>query len=89
MMKTDSVAMTPLEKVDALYRDLVDGYGEGADREVRAASKLLMVALLKLKEHGGFGWQGLVEDYVLMLRNDPERYARILEANRGEQKKRV
>lgn len=88
-MKTDSVAMTPLEKVDALYRDLVDGYGEGADREVRAAAKLLMVALLKLKAHGGFGWQGLVEDYVLMLKNDPERYERILEANRGEQKMRI
>jgi hypothetical protein len=86
-MKMDSVAMTPLEKVEALYQELVDGYGEGADREARAASKLLMVALLKLKEHGGFGWQGLVEDYVLMLRNDPERYARILEANRGERKK--
>lgn len=79
--------MTPLEKVEALYQELVDGYGEGADREARAASKLLMIALLKLKEHGGFGWRGLVEDYVLMLENDPERYERILEANRGEQKK--
>jgi hypothetical protein len=79
--------MTPLEKVEALYQELVEGYGEGAEREARAASKLLLIALLKLKEHGGFGWQGLVEDYVLMLGNDPERYARILEANRGERKK--
>ncbi|MFB1488356.1 MULTISPECIES: hypothetical protein [unclassified Thiocapsa] len=78
---------TPVEKVEALYEELVDWYGEGSDREIRAASKLLMIALLKLKAHGGFGWQGLVEDYVLMLKNDPARYARILEANRGEDKK--
>lgn len=81
--------MTPLERVETLYQELVHWYGEGTDREVRAASKLLMVALLKLKEHGGFGWQGLVEDYLLMLRNDPDRYLAMLEANRGEGKKRI
>lgn len=75
-----------MEKVEDLYDELVDWYGEGADREIRAASKLLMIALLKLKEHGGFGWQGLVEDYLLMIANDPERFRRILDANRGERK---
>jgi hypothetical protein len=80
--------MTPLEKAEALYAELVDWYGEGTDREVRAASKLLMVALVKLKEHGGFGWQGLVEDHLIMLRNDPERYQKMLDANRGERKDR-
>ncbi|QVL49434.1 MAG: hypothetical protein KFB96_02605 [Thiocapsa sp.] len=83
----DSDRKTPLEKVEALYEELVDWYEEGSDREIRAASKLLMIGLLKLKAHGGFGWQGLVEDYVLMLKQDPERYARILEANRGDGKK--
>jgi hypothetical protein len=78
--------MTPLDKVEALYAELVDWYGEGEDREVRAASKLLMVALLELKQHGGVGWQGVVEDFLLMLKNDPERYQRMLDANRGEQK---
>jgi hypothetical protein len=78
--------MTPIEKVETLYDDLVTWYGEGQDRETRAAAKLLMIALLKLKEHGGFGWQGLVEDYVLMLKNDPERFQRVLDANRGESK---
>lgn len=81
--------MTPLQKVEALYQELIDWYGEGADREIRAASKLLMVALLKLKEHGGFGWQGLVENYLLMLNKDPERYRRILEVHRGESKKDI
>jgi hypothetical protein len=83
----DSDRKTPLEKVEALYEELVDWYEEGSDREIRAASKLLMIGLLKLKAHGGFGWQGLVEDYVLMLKQDPDRYTRILEANRGEGKK--
>ena len=78
---------TPIEKVEALYEELVDWYGEGSDREIRAASKLLMIALLKLKAHGGFGWQGLVEDYILMLKNDPARFGRVMEANRGEDKK--
>lgn len=81
-----SPLMSPLEKVEALYLELVAGYGEGEERELRAASKLLMIALLKLKEHGGFGWRGLVEEYALMLANDPERYRAMLEANRGESK---
>ncbi len=46
-----------------------------------------MVALARLKEHGGFGWQGLVEEYVIMLKNDPERFATMLDANRGETKR--
>lgn len=75
--------MTPLEKVEALYAELVEWYGEGADRETRAASKLLMIALLKLKEHDGFGWHALVDEYLLMLKNDPERFERMLDANRG------
>ncbi|AGA90680.1 hypothetical protein Thimo_1915 [Thioflavicoccus mobilis 8321] len=78
--------MTPLERVEALYEELVDWYGEGADRETRAAAKLLMVALAKLQTHGGPGWQGLVEEYLLMLRNDPDRFARLLEANRSNRK---
>lgn len=80
--------MTPLERAEALYEELVGRYGEGEDREIRAASKLLMVALLKLKEHGGFGWQGLVEEYLIMLKNDPERYQKMLDTNRGERKER-
>lgn len=78
--------MTPIEKVEALYDDLVTWYGDGQDRETRAAAKFLMIALLKLKDHGGFGWQGLVEDYVRMLTNDPARFQRELDANRGENK---
>jgi hypothetical protein len=28
----------------------------------------------------------MVEDYLLILKNDPERYKRMLDANRGEGK---
>ncbi|MBK1724104.1 hypothetical protein CKO23_17955 [Thiocystis violacea] len=79
--------MTPLEKTEALYRELVAWYAEGPHRETRAAAKLLMVALLKLKEHGGPGWQGLVDEYLIMLRNEPERFQRMLDANRGKEKR--
>ena len=79
--------MTPLEKAEALYLELVAGYGEGSDRELRAASKLLMVALIRLKEHGGPGWRELVDDYVTILKNDPERYQRMLDTNRGRDKR--
>jgi hypothetical protein len=78
--------MTPIEKVEVLYEELVAWYGEGTDRETRAAAKLLMIALLKLKEHGGSGWQSLVDAYILMLNTDPERFRRVLDAGRGEQK---
>lgn len=78
--------MTPLEKTEALYAELVAGYGGGSDRETRAAAKLLMVALAKLKEHAGPGWQSLAEEYIHMLRDDPARFERLLEANRGHGK---
>ncbi|EXJ12620.1 hypothetical protein [Imhoffiella purpurea] len=78
--------MTPLEKTEALYRELVAWYGEGDDRETRAAAKLLMVALLKLKEHGGPGWRSLVDEYLRMLERDPERFLRMIDSNRGVEK---
>lgn len=81
-MATNS-EMTPLEKVEALYEELVEAYGEGVDREIRAASKLLMIALLKLREQDEFGWQGLVEEYLHILKNDPEYYRNMLASNRG------
>ncbi len=45
--------MTPLEKVEAFYVELLEYYGDGDEREIRAAAKLLLVALAKFKEHGG------------------------------------
>ena len=31
---------------------------------------------------------GVVEEYLLMLKNDPERYRRMLDANRGNDKRK-
>lgn len=76
--------MTPLDKVEVLYRELVDGYGQGNDREVRAASKLLIVALAQLKAHAGSPqWPALVREYLSILEDDPAQFERILDSNRS------
>lgn len=76
--------MTPLERVEVLYRELVVHYHEARDAEVRAATKLLLVAIAELKWHGGPGWAELVYDYVAIADRDPERFDRILQANRSD-----
>jgi len=74
--------MTPLERVDVLYHELVVHYHEAEDAEVRAAVKLLLVAIDELKRHGGAGWAGLVRDYLAIAERDPDRFDRILQGNR-------
>lgn len=51
---------------------------------MRAAAKLLLVALAELKRHGGPGFAGIVYDYTALAERDPERFNRILRANRGD-----
>lgn len=75
--------MTPLERVERLYDDLVAHYHEGDQRELRAAVKLLLVALDRLRRHGGPGWDELLDEYVQAAKHDPERLRRMLEGNRG------
>ena len=76
--------MTPLDKVEVLYEDLVRSYGEAEDAQIRAASKLLMVALFNLKRHAGHQWHVLVREYLDILQEDPERFERFLESNRSD-----
>jgi hypothetical protein len=76
--------LTPLEKVEALYAELVEHYGQGEDREIRAAAKILLVALAKFKEYGGADWQTLLDEYVLMLKGDPEKFERVIKGNRSQ-----
>ena len=78
--------LTPLEKVEFLYADMVEWYGDADKKELRAAAKLLIVALDKFAAHGGHAWQHLVLEYFETLKNDPERFQRIMKANRGELK---
>ena len=80
--------MTPLEKTEAFFTELTRWYGEGDERELRAAAKLLMVSLDKLSQHGGPHWQATVYEYVNILANDPEHFRRMLESQRGETRDR-
>jgi len=75
--------MTPVERVDLLYRELVAHYHEAPDAEVRAAVKLLLVAVDGLKRHGGSDWARLVYEYLAIAERDPERFERILRGNRA------
>jgi hypothetical protein len=75
--------MTPMDKVEVLYRDLVHGYGDAKDGEVRAASKLLMVALYNLKENAGDQWCDIVEEYLEILKNDASRFEQFMQSNRS------
>ena len=76
--------MTPLDKVEALFRDLVVSYGEAEDAEIRAASKLLMVALYRLRECTEAQWHGTAMEYMEILRDDPARFERFLQSNRSD-----
>jgi hypothetical protein len=80
------VEFTPLEKVESLYDELVDWYGDADKKELRVAAKFLLVSLEKFSMHGGNDWHDLVEEYIEILKNNPERFQKILESNRGELK---
>ncbi len=82
------VELTPLEKVESLYDEIVEWYGDAGKKEQRAAAKLLLVALDKLALHEGNNWPSLVMEYIDILRHDPEKYQKILLSNRGELKGR-
>ena len=75
---------TPLEKIESLCEELVTHYGDGEDREIRVAGKLLLVALAQFRQHGGRGWPSLVREYLSIAENDPEKLDHILRANRSE-----
>lgn len=74
---------TPLEQVEALYHELVAHYGTGEQCEMRAAAKLLLVALAKFREHGGPDWARILDEYLHVLKTDPARFQRMLESNRS------
>ena len=76
--------MTPLERVEIFYRELVAHYHEADDAELRAAAKLLLVAIAEIRNHGGREWQRLLDEYVQIAKQDPERFERMLRGNRGK-----
>ncbi|AFJ03375.1 hypothetical protein Q7C_2239 [Methylophaga frappieri] len=80
--------LTPLEKIEYVFNDLVQWYGDAEKKEVRVAAKLLLVSLEKFSQHAGPDWADLVGEYIDILKKDPEKFQKILEANRGELKGR-
>ncbi len=82
MAMSQKDAPNPLQQVDRLYEQLVSHYGDAADREIRAASKLLLVALEKFQQHGGPAWINLVEEYVALLEKNPNKFKRIIKCQR-------
>ena len=72
----------PLQRVDRFYDELVSHYGDVQDREIRAASKLLLVALEKFRRHGGPGWKKLVDEYLALMDKDPDKFDRIIMCQR-------
>ena len=75
---------TPMVQIESLFEELVAHYGDGDDRELRVAAKMLMVALDQFRRHGGGGWASLVREYTSIAVNDREKFELILRANRGE-----
>jgi hypothetical protein len=75
--------LSPTDRVEVLFHELVAHYGEGEERELRAAAKLLLVALAKFRAHGGAGWETLLQEYVDILKQNPERFERLLQSNSG------
>lgn len=75
--------MTPLKKVELLYDELVAHYESGQDREMRAAAKLLLVALDKFRQHGGTHWTTLLDEYVNMAKENPDKFAQVMGRQRG------
>lgn len=82
----ERVELTPLEKIEALYAELLDWYGDADKKQQRTAAKFLMVALDKLAISEGNNWHHLVSEYIDILKHNPERFQKILQSNRGELK---
>lgn len=78
--------LSPTERVDALYLDLCKHYEGGEDKEVRAAAKLLLVALARLREHGGSHWDVTLDAYVKIAKSHPDKLAGILQQGNGGRK---
>lgn len=75
--------MTPVERVEQLYDELLEHYAEGSDAEIRAAAKLLLVALDRFRSFGGPNWRSLVDEYMEIAERDPAKFERIMRGNRG------
>jgi hypothetical protein len=74
---------TPLDKTEQFYQTLLAHYADGNDKELRAASKLLLIAIDKFQRHGGPIWYTLMYEYINIAIHEPEKFELILLQNRG------
>lgn len=74
---------SPLERVEYCHAELVAHYANGEEPELRAAAKLLLVALDKFRCYGGHNWDQRVEEYLIMARDEPDKLDAILAGNRS------
>ena len=75
---------TPMERIESLCEELRTHYQDGEDRELRVAAKTMLVALDQFRRWGGNNWKNLVREYTEMALHDPEKFDRVLLANRSE-----
>lgn len=75
--------LSPLERVEHCHAELLVHYADAEDAELRAAAKLLLVALDKFRRHGGPHWHQRVEEYLLMARDNPQKLDAVLAGNRS------
>jgi hypothetical protein len=79
----------PLEAVERLYQELVAEYRARHEHpELRAAKDLLLVALARMRAHGGAQWLALLDEYRDAAVHHPDRFERIVESNRGRSSRR-
>ena len=84
MGRSSTKRLSPTERANALFLDLCNHYDGDDDKELRAASKMLMVALARLREHGGAHWDMTLDAYVKVAKNRPEKLDKVLQkCNRG------
>jgi hypothetical protein len=83
-MDTNLIGDSPLKKVEAFYDELLAHYGSAKDRELRAAAKLLLVALDNFRRHGGQNWLSLVTEYISMIKEHPEKFDLLMKCERGQ-----
>ncbi|GAB6906837.1 hypothetical protein DESC_940028 [Desulfosarcina cetonica] len=87
--ETGDCQANPLQQVDQLYSQLVAHYGDVENARIRAASKLLIVALEKFKCHGGPDWLRLINEYLALAVEDPGKFDRIIRYQRNSGKPRT
>ncbi len=80
----DQLNLTPMERISAVCDELRHHYEEVEGCEIRIAAKALLVALEGFQRYGDNQWPSLVQEYVDLAVQNPQKFQQILESNRSE-----